>query len=154
MSSFPFRSALLFTTNKPLILTLKLKFLFVMMHLKLNSYLVVYCPKVSVCTCPCLGETVYAISQASAPPHEWRYQEDSDLQVWLVDSHQFDQSKRRIWNRDKYIEMKKVITVVSICVIGCIQLFQKRLLLWSMMHDPCFLARIASWKKAQFKLPL
>ena len=82
------------------------------MHPKLNKYLVVYCPKVSVCICPCLAETVCAISQASAPPHEWRYQEDSDLQVWLVDSHQFDQSTKRIWNKVKHVELKKVLTVM------------------------------------------
>ena len=28
-----------------------------------------------------------------------------------------------------------------------IQLFQKRLLLWSMMHDPCFIARSALWEQ-------
>ena len=30
---------------------------------------------------------------------------------------------------------------VSVCIAN-IQLFQKRLLLWSMMHDPCFMARM------------
>ena len=31
---------------------------------------------------------------------------------------------------------------------GKIQLFQKRLLLWSMMHDPCFIVRSALWEQA------